>query len=200
MEEIIVAKGINKKIQWTSDFLWDFFYDVNFTIYKGEFVVIAGNSGSGKSTLLGILLGYDKEAEGTVLINNVNISEINQIQLEKFRSENIGLCYEYKAPINLDYTVKENIYRRLQCFENRDIEQEAEEILRIFNLTSIADQTVLLGTTKDYYRIMLALAFCGMPPIVIIDETLDYLPEKERKGLLETIMSLQKSIKLLWLW
>ena len=43
----------------------------------------AGNSGSGKSTLLGILLGYDKESEGTVLVNNVNISEIDQIELEK---------------------------------------------------------------------------------------------------------------------
>ena len=40
MEEIIAAKGINKKINWTPEFLWDFFHDVNFTIYKGEFVVI----------------------------------------------------------------------------------------------------------------------------------------------------------------
>ena len=146
------------------------------------------------------MLGYDKESEGTVLVNNVNISEMDKIELEKFRSENMGICYEDKAPITLPCTVKENIYSRLQCFENRNIEQEVEEILRIFNLTSIANKKVLLGTTMDYYRLMLAVAFCGTPPIVIFDETLDYFPEEERKELLGTIMSLQKSIKLLWSW
>ena len=62
--------------------------DIN--IKKGEFTAIVGKSGSGKSTLLRILGTLDKPDEGNVCIDGINIAELKDRQLSKFRRENIA--------------------------------------------------------------------------------------------------------------
>ena len=51
---------------------------IDLTVEKGEFVAIVGASGSGKSTLLHILGSVDKPTEGKVLIEETDISTLNQ--------------------------------------------------------------------------------------------------------------------------
>ena len=62
--------------------------DIN--IKKGEFTAIVGKSGSGKSTLLRILGTLDKPDEGNVCIDGINIAELKDRQLSKFRREKVG--------------------------------------------------------------------------------------------------------------
>ncbi|SHJ46662.1 putative ABC transport system ATP-binding protein [Clostridium cavendishii DSM 21758] len=193
MAEVIIANNINKKITWAQGVKWDFLKNVNFTIYKGEFITIGGNSGGGKSTLLGILLGYDNDWEGTVLINGINTKNLNKVEFEKFRSENIGICYKEKSTVIFMNTVKENIYSRLNELKNINIKGEYKKILNLFNLTNIQDKKVLLCSPTEFYRLMLAVAFCGPPPIIVIDEILDYFPLYEKQEILDTIMTLQKN-------
>ncbi|MEY3376564.1 MAG: hypothetical protein RL463_874, partial [Bacteroidota bacterium] len=50
--------------------------NLNLNIIKGEFVVIIGTNGSGKSTMLNLLLGTISPTEGTISINNHDITSL----------------------------------------------------------------------------------------------------------------------------
>lgn len=68
--------------------------DLNFSVEKGEYVAIMGESGSGKTTLLNILAALDKPTAGEVLLNNKNIVTLGEMEISKFRRENLGFVFQ----------------------------------------------------------------------------------------------------------
>ena len=77
-------------------------------IKKGEFVAIVGPSGSGKSTLLHLLAGLDKADSGEIIINNTDITKLNNEEMIIFRRENIGFIFQFYNLLPM-LSVKENI-------------------------------------------------------------------------------------------
>ena len=75
---------------------------------KGEFTAIVGKSGSGKSTLLRIIGTMDRPDEGTVEIEGMNVFEMKDKQLSKFRREKIGFIYQDYS-LFPEFTAYENI-------------------------------------------------------------------------------------------
>ncbi len=69
--------------------------DVSVDIYKGEFVAITGSSGSGKSTLLQLIGGLDKPTSGEIVIDGVNINQLSDSKLSKFRNKTIGFVFQF---------------------------------------------------------------------------------------------------------
>ncbi len=72
--------------------------NVSITINQGEFVAIIGESGSGKSTLLQLLGGLDKPTSGSVTIGGVDITNLSDGKLSKFRSQTIGFVFQSFLP------------------------------------------------------------------------------------------------------
>src|SRR5215470_8882334 len=68
---------------------------VDMDIYGGEIVGIVGPSGSGKSTLLGLMGGLDIPTRGTIEIDGVDISRMNEDQLTEIRNEKIGFIFQF---------------------------------------------------------------------------------------------------------
>ena len=81
---------------------------VSLTVNRGEFVSIVGPSGSGKSTLLHILGGVDKPTSGSVQVDGVELSTLNESRLAVFRRRQIGLIYQFYNLIPV-LTVRENL-------------------------------------------------------------------------------------------
>ena len=88
--------------------------NVSFSVEQGEFVAIIGPSGSGKSTMLHILGGVDTPTSGQVIINNTDISTLNETALAIFRRRQIGLIYQFYnlIPFQKAYTFAESAFRR----------------------------------------------------------------------------------------
>ena len=74
--------------------------NVNLKIRRGEFVAVVGPSGSGKSTLLNLLGVLDKPTSGHVLIDGVDTSTLNSVELAKLRNEKIGFIFQAYNLIN----------------------------------------------------------------------------------------------------
>ena len=68
---------------------------VDFSIDKGEFVVIAGASGAGKSTILNILGGMDSVSSGKIYVDGNEISSYNARQLTTYRRYDIGFVFQF---------------------------------------------------------------------------------------------------------
>ena len=82
--------------------------NINFTIRKGEFVLIVGSSGSGKSTLLNMIGLLDRPTSGRVIIDDINTSTLNDNQLSSFRNSKLGFIFQFSNLLS-DLTVLENV-------------------------------------------------------------------------------------------
>src|SRR5687768_9028342 len=68
---------------------------VSFRIGKGEMVATVGPSGCGKSTLLNIIGGLDRPSEGSVVIDGLDLSALEDDALTKLRREKIGFVFQF---------------------------------------------------------------------------------------------------------
>ena len=68
---------------------------IDLEVAEGEFVAVVGPSGSGKSTLLGLIAGLDAPSSGSVLIDNVDITRLDEDRLARLRGEKIGFVFQF---------------------------------------------------------------------------------------------------------
>ena len=90
---------------------------VDFSINKGEFVVVAGASGAGKSTILNILGGMDTASEGQVIVDNKDISQFSQKDLITYRRYDIGFVFQFYNLVQ-NLTARENVELAIQISKN----------------------------------------------------------------------------------
>ncbi|MDE7107057.1 MAG: ATP-binding cassette domain-containing protein, partial [Clostridiales bacterium] len=68
---------------------------VDFTVERGELVVVLGASGAGKSTVLNILGGMDTATSGNVIVDGEDITEYKQKQLTLYRRKKVGFVFQF---------------------------------------------------------------------------------------------------------
>ena len=101
---------------------------------KGEFTAIVGKSGSGKSTLLRIIGTMDRPDEGTVEIEGMNVFEMKDKQLSKFRREKIGFIYQDYS-LFPEFTAYENIVVPFALDNKNAPEEEIDGILESLGIS-----------------------------------------------------------------
>jgi putative ABC transport system ATP-binding protein len=67
---------------------------VSIQIERGEYVAIMGPSGSGKSTLMNLIGCLDTPSKGSYLLNNKQVSQMNDDELARIRNEEIGFVFQ----------------------------------------------------------------------------------------------------------
>jgi len=145
--------------------------DVNFSIEKGESVVIIGRSGGGKSVLLKHLIALLKPDAGKVLIDGENIVPMNERQLLRVRRK-FGMLFQGAALFD-SMTVAENIafaFRRARLLPEEEIVRKVAHVLELVDLPGIGDKnpSELSGGMRK--RVGLARAIVYEPQIVLYDE------------------------------
>ena len=157
---------------------------VDFSIEKGEFVVIAGASGAGKSTILNILGGMDSVSSGTIYVDGKEISAYNAKQLTTYRRYDIGFVFQFYNLVQ-NLTVKENVELATQiCKEPLDIDETIEAV----GLKERSQNFPAQLSGGEQQRVAIARAIAKNPKLLLCDEptgALDYNTGKEILKLLQ---------------
>lgn len=166
--------------------------DVNFTIDKGELVIILGNSGAGKSTILNILGGMDTNSKGDVIIDGKNIANFNKKELTGYRRNDVGFVFQfYNLVANL--TAKENVELASDIVKDA---LDSEKVLRDVGLEKRMNNFPAELSGGEQQRVAIARAIAKNPKILLCDEptgALDYQTGKQVLKILQN-MAREKNV------
>ncbi len=140
-------------------------------VKRGEFLSIIGPSGSGKSTLLGLIGGLDSPTAGSVVIDGVNISHLNERALTRIRNEKIGFVFQF---FNLvpTLTALENVALPIQFARHRTFDpvRRAKELLTMLDLEDRVNHRPSQLSGGEQQRVAIARALANNPPLLLCDE------------------------------
>lgn len=156
---------------------------INFTIEKGEFVIILGPSGAGKSTVLNILGGMDSCDEGKIVIDGTDISKFNQKQLTKYRRHDVGFVFQFYNLVQ-NLTAKENVELASQIAPNA---LDIDETLKLVGLDHRMDNFPAQLSGGEQQRVAIARAIAKNPKLLLCDEPTGALDYNTGKQILKTL-------------
>lgn len=156
---------------------------INFTIEKGEFVVIVGPSGAGKTTVLNILGGMDSCSSGHITVDNVDISTYNTKQLTKYRRDDIGFVFQFYNLIQ-NLTALENVELASQICKNP---LDAREVLTQVGLEDRLSNFPAQLSGGEQQRVSIARALAKNPKLLLCDEPTGALDYNTGKAILKLL-------------
>ena len=151
---------------------------INFSIDKGEFVVILGPSGAGKSTTLNILGGMDRCDEGKIIIDKTDISKFSNRELTKYRRYDVGFVFQFYNLVQ-NLTAKENVELATQISNNA---LDVDKTLELVGLGHRKDNFPAQLSGGEQQRVSIARAIAKNPKLLLCDEptgALDYSTGKQ---------------------
>lgn len=161
---------------------------VNFDIEKGELIVIVGPSGTGKTTCLNILGGIDRATSGNVFVNGVDISELKERKLTKYRREDVGFVFQFYNLIK-NLTVKENVELATQVCKDKT---DSLAIIKKVGLSKKIDNFPSELSVSEQQRVSIARAIAKKPRVLLCDEPIEALDEKHGKQILKLLQNIAK--------
>ncbi|MCX8132168.1 MAG: ABC transporter ATP-binding protein [Clostridia bacterium] len=165
--------------------------NVSLQINKHEFVAIIGPSGSGKSTLMNMLGCLDTPTSGTYILDNFEVSKLNDNQLADIRNNKIGFIFQGF-----------NLLQKLTALENVELPLIYQGIgaKERHRRSSAALETVGLGERIHHkptelsggqqQRVAIARALVSDPPIILADEPTGNLDSKSGTEIMRILKEL----------
>ena len=157
-------------------------------IRRGEFVAIVGPSGSGKSTLLGLVAGLDAPTTGSVIIDGIDITRLDEDALARLRGEKIGFVFQFFHLIP-SLTAYENVAVPMEIAGARDARTRANALLEEVGLTGRSHHYPSQLSGGEQQRVALARALANDPPIVLADEPTGNLDSTNGRHIMELLRS-----------
>jgi len=164
--------------------------EFNMTVEAGEWISIMGPSGSGKSTMLNIIGCMDKPTTGSVIIDGVDTSKLNQKQLTEIRRDKIGLVFQ-QFHLVPHLTALENIMMA-QYYHSMPDEKEGMQALKRVGLEDRAQHLPSQLSGGEQQRVCIARALINYPAIILADEPTGNLDEDNEKIVTEIFNELHK--------
>lgn len=183
MDELIRLEKVSKTYG-SGDNAFQALKNVNLTINKGDFVAIMGPSGSGKSTLMNILGALDRPTEGRYLLKGVDVGNLSESNLAKFRNQEVGFVFQ-----------QFNLLPRTSVFDNvalpgiygqvKSLEKRVFEVLKEVGLESKARNLPSQISGGQMQRVAIARALLMNPSIIMADEPTGNLDTKTSQGVMD---------------
>jgi putative ABC transport system ATP-binding protein len=170
VEQLVSVRNLSKAYQRGSQIV-PVLEDISFDIARGEFLALMGPSGSGKSTLLNLIAGIDKVDSGSVIIDGIDITALDEAQLATWRSGSVGFIFQFYNLIPV-LTAFENVELPLLLthLSRRKRQEHAATVLSLVGLADRMDHYPSELSGGQQQRVAIARAMVSDPDILVADE------------------------------
>lgn len=189
MEHIIVKTNSLKKYYNVGAHTVKALDGVDLEVREREFVSVVGKSGCGKSTLLHMIGGLDSPTGGTVTVDGMDLSKMNQEQLALFRRRKAGFIFQQYNLIP-DLNVYDNIIFPLELDGAQIDKVFIQELLETLHIADKAEMLPSMLSGGEQQRVAIARALAVKPAIILADEptgNLDTFASHDVIGLLKVM-------------
>jgi len=169
---------------------------IDIEISKGEIVSIVGASGAGKTTLLHILGTIEKADKGTLGINNIPITTLNDKKLSEFRCKNIGFVFQFHHLLP-EFTALENVFLPALIAGTSKAEaiDKAKQMLDYLQLSGRLEHKPSQLSGGEQQRVAVARALINAPVVVLADEPSGNLDSNNAKELHKLFFDLREKFE-----
>jgi len=163
---------------------------VNLKVETGDFVSILGPSGSGKSTMLNLIGALDKPTSGTLLIDGVDISTLNDNQLSDLRKR-VGFVFQFFNLIPR-LTAKANVELPMSISDMGSAQRKkrAEDLLETVGLKDRINHKPAELSGGQQQRVAVARALANNPKFLLLDEPTGNIDSKTASEVISLIKKL----------
>ncbi len=144
---------------------------VSLSIYEGEFVAIVGPSGSGKSTLLNMIAGLDRPTTGSVQVQGLEVSSLDEDRLARWRGATMGIVFQFFQLLPT-LTALENVMLAMELAGRFRGERRERALARLesVGLADLADHLPSELSGGEQQRVAIARALANDPSLLLADE------------------------------
>ena len=162
---------------------------ISFSVSEGEFISIMGASGSGKTTLLNCIATIDNVSAGHIFLEGVDITELKENQLARFRREKLGFIFQ-------DFNLLDNIAmaQTINRIPADEIDKNIAEIAQKLNISALLDKYPYEVSGGEKQRCACARAIVNKPRLILADEPTGALDSHSAQMLLETMKSMNEQL------
>ncbi|MCC6964064.1 MAG: ABC transporter ATP-binding protein [candidate division Zixibacteria bacterium] len=167
--------------------------NISFDIPAGQFLALMGPSGSGKTTLLNLISGIDQPTAGDLMVAGENIARLSQGQLAKWRSQHIGLVFQFYNLLPV-LTAYENVELPLLLYKlsKADRRKRVETALSIVGLGDRMDHYPRQLSGGQEQRVAIARAIVADPTLLLADEPTGDLDKASAEEIMTLLTRLNK--------
>ena len=165
---------------------------VNLKVEKGDFLAVLGPSGSGKSTLLNLIGALDKPTSGTLLIDGVDVSKLNDNQLADLRRR-VGFVFQFFNLIPR-FAAIDNVELSMSIanVSRSERKKRAEEVLETVGLKDRMKHKPAELSGGQQQRVAIARALANNPSFLLLDEPTGNIDSKTAHEVMTIIKSLNE--------
>ena len=170
--------------------------NLSLSVPEGEFLALMGPSGSGKTTLLNLISGIDQPTSGSIVIADTDIAKLNESQLAKWRSHNVGFVFQFYNLLPV-MTAYENVELPLLLtnLSKKEKKERVEMVLKVVGLEDRMDHYPKQLSGGQQQRVAIARAVVTDPTLIIGDEPTGDLDRKSAEEILILMDRLNREFK-----
>ena len=190
---MISLTGVTKEFAAPSGESLAILRGLSFSLQRGAQVSVVGPSGSGKSTLLALLSGLDKPTLGSIEVDGIDITQLNESQLSRFRSEKVGIVFQSFHLLG-HFSALQNV---LVAAEIAGLPNPRKESLAALEKVGLGDRTSHLPSRLsggEQQRVAIARALVARPQILLCDEPTGNLDPDNATRVFAMIKDLSREI------
>ena len=167
---------------------------VSMDVGQGESVALMGPSGSGKSTLLNLIAGLDRPTSGTVRVGDVQVGELSETGLARFRRRQVGMIFQFFNLLD-DMTVADNVLLPAQLAGVPAARARArlDELLAALRIEKHRNAYPARLSGGERQRVAIARALVNRPPLLLADEPTGALDTATGDEIGELLLDLNSS-------
>jgi len=175
-DAIVQATDLSRRYG-TGEAAVDALVDVNVSFPAGRFTAIMGPSGSGKSTLMHILAGLDRPTSGSVRLDGVELTELDDKALTNLRRDRIGFIFQTFNLLPV-LSAEENILLPLSIAGRKPDEEWLKTLIDTVGIRDRLTHRPAELSGGQQQRVAVARALVSRPAVVFADEPSGNLDSK----------------------